>query len=61
MPQKIKGVYLTATQHAGEAQLEILFHVQIERIARAEELTFAVLLKWGRNLKACGAKAEGWL
>jgi RNA polymerase sigma-70 factor (ECF subfamily) len=52
--------------------LDSIFHAQYERIARviacvirdparAEELAVEVFLKWSREPKAQGEKAEGWL
>jgi RNA polymerase sigma-70 factor (ECF subfamily) len=56
----------------GDADLEIVFRAQYERIARviagivrdharAEELAVEVFLKWARHPAAHGENAEGWL
>jgi RNA polymerase sigma-70 factor (ECF subfamily) len=56
----------------GDADLEIVFRAQYERIARviagiirdhsrAEELAVEVFLKWDRHPTAHGENAEGWL
>jgi len=58
--------------HQGHLDLETIFRVQYERIARviagvirdparAEELAVEVFLKWSRSPKAQGEKAHGWL
>lgn len=58
--------------NGGDAELEIVFRAQYERIARviagvirdparAEELAVEVFLKWARHPAAHGESAEGWL
>jgi len=65
-------VVVAMNGNRGDADLEMVFRAQYERIARviagvirdharAEELAVEVFLKWDRHPAAHGENAEGWL